>query len=383
MIENRKIILLIASTVIFIDMIGYGIVIPTLPIYAKRLGANEGEIGFLFSSYSIILLLTIIPFGIMVDRFGKRYLIISGMFTLFLSSLLYSISNSLELLLTARAIQGFSASLTWASALPLAAYVSSESNRGIEMSAIAIATGLGSILGPFIGGIGSMKTPFYVLAISSLLISISTFLFLKESKIEKGNPNIWKNLTGILKKKGIKISIIAISFIYFSFGIIEILFPIYMNELGYIRLKVGALFGILGGFFVVVQPLIGKWSDKRGRFEPIIIGLLLSALLFSIPIHFSSIIIWIILFSLIGISLASTFTPTLPLIADSIGIENQGLAYAIYSLAFSIGYMLGPWSGGVIAKNVNIKFPFYFSSFILLIGAMLIIIMKNRKETIC
>ena len=382
MVRNRA-ILLLASLVIFVDMLGYGIVIPTLPIYAKILGANKEEIGFIFSAYSIAFLFTILPFGIMVDRFGKRYLITGGMFTLSLSALLYSLSYNLSLLFTARTIQGLSASLTWASALPLAAHVSSEARRGIEMSMVAVATGLGSILGPFIGGMGSMKTPFYILAALAFLLSSLTMVFLGEPEGKKEDLNLWRSINRILQNEGIRIALMVISFIYFSFGIVETLFPIYMNGLGYIRPKVGLLFGILGGAFVVVQPLIGKWSDKRGYFEPIITGLFLSSFLFSIPVHLSRISIWIILFFLIGVSLASTFTPTLPLIADSIGPEKQGLAYALYSLAFGIGYMLGPWIGGIIAQNVGIKGAFYFSSSVLLIGGILISIRKPGRRAIC
>ena len=76
--------------VLFIDMLGYGIVIPILPLYASQLGASKTAIGFLFASYAWVFLLTLLPFCHLVDTYGKKKPVVLGMFLLGICSLFYA-----------------------------------------------------------------------------------------------------------------------------------------------------------------------------------------------------------------------------------------------------------------------------------------------------
>jgi MFS family permease len=183
-LEKRHKILALASGVLFIDMIGYGIVIPILPLYASTLGATTTKIGFLFASYSIVFLFALLPLCHIVDNYGKKKPIVLGMFLLGISSLFYAFSTSLFLLTISRMLQGFSASLTWAAALPLASQVTTEDRRGLEMSIISIAIGLGSILGPVIGGLGSF-TPLFIFALVTFGLGLLCLFSLESGKLKK------------------------------------------------------------------------------------------------------------------------------------------------------------------------------------------------------
>ena len=71
-LDKRHKVLALASCVLFIDMVGYGIVIPILPLYASTLGATSTKIGFLFASYSFVFLFALLPLCYLVDSYGKR-----------------------------------------------------------------------------------------------------------------------------------------------------------------------------------------------------------------------------------------------------------------------------------------------------------------------
>ncbi|MDY6971885.1 MAG: MFS transporter [Thermodesulfobacteriota bacterium] len=369
LLTERQKMLALACAVIFIDMIGYGIVIPILPIYAKELGASEGQIGFLFASYSLVLLLTLLPFGLMVDRYGKKHLIVSGMFLLGISSILFATSHSLPQLTVSRMLQGLSASCTWAAALPLAAAAASEGKRGIEMSSVTISTGIGTILGPVVGGLGSIHTPFYAcIAFSSLLFFLS-LIYLKKTPFKKEYSNLKEKLKRVLMQGEVQAACIAISFLYFALGMLETLFPLYMTSCQCRRITVGLLFGIFGIFFVVVQPIIGAWSDRMGRTFPMVLGLSMTAVVIPVPFRFVTIVPWVLLFMIMGISSAMVFTPTYPLIADGVKPSDQGVAYGLNSWVFSLGYLLGPWLGGALTESAGIKTPFLLCSAVLATGA--------------
>lgn len=379
MLNEKRKTLAIACLVIFVDMIGYGIIIPILPIYSQNLGASEAQIGFLFASYAIVLLLTLLPFGMVVDRYGKKPLIVLGMFLLFVSSILYASSQSLLHLMLSRMLQGLSASCTWAAALPLAAYAATEAKRGLEMSAVTIATGLGAVLGPIIGGLGAIQFPFYLLALFSLALCLFSLLYLREARAEREFLYLREKLARIFRLSGVQVACIGVIFVYFALGMLEVLFPLYMAGCGYQRVNIGLLFGIYAFFFIGIQPLVGAWSDNVGRISPIVLGLFLGALFLPIPFFFTTIIPWILVLSILGLAAGAVYTPTLPLIADSVDLRDQGVAYALYTSMHSVGYLLGPWLGGILAEKAGIRMPFYLSSAILILGAFGIIYISNKK----
>lgn len=123
---------------------------------------------------------------------------------------------------------------------------------------------------------------------------------------------------------------IGVIFVYFALGMLEVLFPLYMAGCGYQRVNIGLLFGIYAFFFIGIQPLVGAWSDNVGRISPIVLGLFLGALFLPIPFFFTTIIPWILVLSILGLAAGAVYTPTLPLIADSVDLRDQGVAYALH-----------------------------------------------------
>ncbi|MBM4042971.1 MAG: MFS transporter, partial [Planctomycetes bacterium] len=98
-IETGRPLVFLACAIILIDSVGYGVVVPLLPLYSRELGVSEFGLGFLFASYAIALLLAAVPLGLLSDRIGRKPLVLFGMFGTMVASVLYAYSGTyLELL---------------------------------------------------------------------------------------------------------------------------------------------------------------------------------------------------------------------------------------------------------------------------------------------
>jgi len=373
-LDKRLKVLALASGVLFIDMIGYGVVVPILPLYASRLGATATEIGFLFASYSFVFLFALLPLCHVVDSYGKKKPVVLGMFFLGISSLFYASSTSLFLLTISRMLQGFSASLTWAAALPLASQVTTENRRGLEMSIISIAIGLGSILGPVIGGLGNFHTPFYFLVLVTFCLGLLCLFSLEEPEEVKKHKEYVKLKEKIVKLwqvKEVQCSCLAVVFCWFFWGMLEVLFPLYLQAGNYPRFVIGILFGVSGVAFVLFQPIAGIFSDRVGRMLPILLGLLFLALIAPIPFHLITLSYLLASMVFLGLVSAFIYAPTLSLIGDAVPEEDQGIAYGLNTWMFSVSYIVGPWFAGVLADIFNLQLPFYVCSVVMIIGSII------------
>src|SRR3990172_5274257 len=230
---SRIFTLLICCGVIFTDMVGYGVITPSVPIFAKLLKASDAQIGLALSAYSVAFILVILPFGYFVDKVGRNGLVIGlGMLCLAVSSLTLIFTTSIWILVTARAFQGAASAISWVAAQPLASRATEGSKRkGLEISLISTAFGLGMIAGPLIGGIGGFRTPFIISFFLSLTFSVTSFIGLKGQRKVDAFSYTRKGILSFLKNRGIFLGCISIFSIYLCIGMAEVLFPIYMDSL--------------------------------------------------------------------------------------------------------------------------------------------------------
>src|SRR5262249_48531049 len=143
--------LLFIFLTVFIDLLGFGIVIPLLPVYTKAYGASESQLGILFGCFSGMQFLFAPMWGRLSDRIGRRPVLIGGLVGTAASYVLFGLANSMPLLFASRILAGFfGANISTAQAY--IADVTAPENRARGMGLIGAAFGLGFTLGPWIGG---------------------------------------------------------------------------------------------------------------------------------------------------------------------------------------------------------------------------------------
>jgi len=292
---SRIFTLLICCGVIFTDMVGYGVITPSVPIFAKLLKASDAQIGLALSAYSVAFILVILPFGYFVDKVGRNGLVIGlGMLCLAVSSLTLIFTTSIWILVTARAFQGVASAIAWVAAQPLASRATEGSKRkGLEISLISTAFGLGLIAGPLIGGVGDFKTPFIICFVLAMCFSVTSFVGLREQGKVDAVSYSRKGIMFLLKNSGIFIGCLSIFSIYCCIGMAEVLFPLYMDSLSFLKSDIGFLFGILSVSLTIAQPLIGIAISRFGTNPVIFSGSLITAVSLSMMVNLSSFNSWI------------------------------------------------------------------------------------------
>lgn len=356
---SRWLVLGIAAAIMFADTIGYTLIIPVLPTLAQELGLSETWAGIFYASYGLISLILYLPFGYMVDRVGERIWLAGGMLLLGLTAVAFSAASGFWPLLGCRVAQGVAASATWAATLPLAARLADKRRRGLEMSLVPIAFSLGAIAGPALGSIGEAREPFVYFAVLPFLLAGFAFVWIpnrlpaeETEQIPPDSLSGWPSRALFSPSLVCACGVILVSCA--AIGAIEVLLPLQLVGLGWSRHDIGLLFAVWGAAALIFQPIIGAWSDHRGRQEPMVVGLSAAAVL--IPSLF-----WLLdslwLFPLvlaIIIALSAALAPSMPLIADGLREDQVGKAFGFYNVAFSIGIVLGPWLGGYVTEQLHV-----------------------------
>ena len=256
---------------------------PALRQDAGRLGRPDG---LRLRRLPIAFTLAVLPLGMLVDRIGKNWLIVTvAMFVLALASVLMAYASSVTMLVLARGLQGFASAAAWVASQPLIARGSGGASEidSREMSLVTIAAGLGVIAGPLLGGVGEIETPFLINAALAFFWGVAALLFL--TRADTVAPGAKPPFRDLLRRKGIVIACVAIFCSCTCFGILELLLPLHLDRLGYAKLAIGLFFGVFSVLYVAAQPLISRWIDARGGYEPIYVGSLGLAVMMVLVIH--------------------------------------------------------------------------------------------------
>jgi predicted MFS family arabinose efflux permease len=331
----------------FVEAVGYGVVAPTLPFLARQAGAGERGIGLLVGLYAAVGLLVAIPFGVLANRFGRRTLVYLGLACLTLASIGFVFAPTYLWLMVARTAQGLGAAAVWVGGLTMAADLSPNESMGRSLAWISGAWSLGFILGPALGGIGSVRTPFILYALLSGLALAAALIALPET----GRPGVRTTLAGILgvlRHPAVLLSGVATFVMSYFYGAIEAFLPLLADSMGVGRPGIGLLFAIAGSPSILLPRLSGYLADRFGDRRVLFAGLLYAAFLCAGLLALTRTVpLWLVFFG-IGIVEVFVYVPAVALLNRGIGPEERIFATGSHSYAFSAGFFLGPTIGGLL-----------------------------------
>jgi DHA1 family tetracycline resistance protein-like MFS transporter len=289
--------LLVIFITVFIDLIGFGIVIPVLPYYAEgtRFGATPREVGLLFASYSIMQLVFAPVLGRLSDKHGRRPVLLISLLGTSIGFLILGFAGSLWMLFLGRIIDGVSGG-NISTAQAYIADVTTKENRAKGMGLIGAAFGLGFVFGPAIGGILSrwgINVPFLFAGGLAFANVILLYFTLPETvtpdhpaRVSAASGRGWRQLLNSLRQPrlGFVLTIYFLSIVAFS--IMTTTFSLFMMfRLGYDAWQNGWIFAFVGIISACIQGgLIGRLVKRFG--EPLLVisgALLFSMSLFLIP----------------------------------------------------------------------------------------------------
>jgi DHA1 family tetracycline resistance protein-like MFS transporter len=371
--------ILVIFLTVLIDMIGFGIVIPILPLYSQHFHANPWQIGLLFGSFSMMQLIAAPILGRWSDRVGRRPVLLLSILGTSLSFLILGLANTLWMLFLGRLIDGASGG-NISTAQAYIADVTPPEKRSSAMGLIGAAFGLGFIIGPAIGGLlghYSYQLPFFVAAGLALINTLAIFFCLPESLTEERRKlhsasglslaQSWKTA----KESRLGTLMLCTLLNTIAFSLVTALFTLFTaNRLHWSVRDNGLLFAYIGVIGIIVQGgLLRRLVPRTGERPLIIIGciaLLLSMALLPVGASLSLVVLASTLMA-IGNGFV---TPLLSgLASKSTRAESQGAIMGLMQSISSLGRMIGPAIGGFMMNydwhHTELPFgitPFWFSA---------------------
>jgi MFS family permease len=392
--ENKKAFIIIFLTV-FIDLLGFGLVVPILPNYAKELGASDAQFGFIASVFSLLNFFFTPFLGAYSDRVGRRPVILISVFMNFVGYLIFSHAFALPLFIFSRVINGIGSS-NIAAAQAYIADISSPENRTKQMSMIGAAFGLGFIFGPLFGGM--LKSSYgiegvgYAAAALCLVNFLLVFFRLPESNkhLNAEAPIKFIPVNDFKKafQKPVLRELMWLWLIYVAaFAAMQTVSAIlWKEEYGLDERQIGYMFGIIGLSSVIVQAgLVGRLNKTFGEKKLLWGGSIMMIFGLSlIPFVPKD---WFWLGSIGTVALIALgngcLTPSITALTSKITPpEEQGRILGINQSVGSIGRILGPSYSG-IAYGISPALPFLVGSGLMVLGfalANMVITAVNKLE---
>lgn len=382
---NKKKALPILFLVMFLVMVGFGIIIPVMPFYAEEIGANPTQLGLLMAVYSLMQLLFAPMWGRISDRIGRKPVIMIGILGLSLSFFLMAISSELWMLFAARIIGGLLSSANMPTVMAYVADITSEEDRGKGMGIIGASVGLGFIFGPAIGGIfsqSSLNMPFYLAGTTSLITFLLVTFVLKESlSVEERNSQS-KEKTSLLKTFNGPVSVLFVLQLFVSLSLsgLEATFAYFAAEkAGLGAVQLGYIFMIMGLAGAIVQGgLVGRMTKKLGEGTVIQLGIAISAIGFALILLIEGFGTAALFLTIFGVG-NGLIRPSVSSLLTKKSTAGHGSTTGLLSSFDSLGRIIGPPLGGWLF-SIAIGMPYISGIILSCIALVLYQIYQSRMK---
>jgi len=400
---NRIFLVLLS---LFVVMLGYGILLPTLPYYTERLALKANldtdlinfHIGLLTSIYPLFQLIFVVVWGKLSDRYGRKPIIIIGLIGFVIMQLFTGLATSLTMLYIARIFGGIFTS----SVIPVSnAYLSditSKKRRTKIMAWSGVAVSSGVIFGPVLGGflsqtnlhldyeIGQLhldrfSVPFLFAAVLGFIVFIIVLKRLKNTtRVSKFTTQ--KLTFGFTLSKYFMVLLLLSFIMQFVVTLFETVFSIYgKDELAFNSSQVGIGFMLCGLVMAVLQPIFASYGEIfLSTKKQIAVGLLISGTaLIIFPFFNNELVVYglIVIFAAGG----AMITPNLLSAVSLISKENTGRNISIQSSTNSIGQILGPVLGTWLVAG-GFFYPFIIAGSIVLGAIGILVFLKPPNKNV-
>lgn len=375
MLRSPKAVLMLT---VFLDLLGYGVVIPLLPEFARSIGATAAMVGLIVAGYSAMQLAFAPLLGSFSDRYGRRPILLATIALNGLAYVLFGLVESLTLLIASRLLAGIGGA-NLAVAQAYLSDITPPDGRTKAFGLIGAALGIGFVLGPPLGGL--ITAQFGTAAVGWVLAGlcavnlVSAWLLVPETRDPgaEAAPKV-DGLAMVRASSALK-RLFAIYFVFITgFGILTVVGALlWVDRFGLSPAQVGYTFGAIGLTMAVVQGGIGWLTDRVAPTRVMLAGLAaMAAAMLAMPLMPSGAFLAaelpaVLLFA-VGYALA---LPTgTALVAAATDLRAQGKVLGLYQAAGAMARIVGPLIGGV-AYGLGASLPFFIGAGLLALAAMI------------
>lgn len=349
--------LLVIFLTVFVNLVGFGIIIPLLPFYAETFGASPVVIGLLFAAFSVAQLIAAPALGALSDRFGRRPVLIFSLIGTVVSFAMLAMAQSLAMLFAARVIDGLSGgNITIARAY--IADVTEPDERAKAFGFLGAAFGLGFIVGPGLAGLFahiSYTAPIWAAAAVTMLAAGMAWVWLPETihRASAVAESPWRTVPEVFRRSGLRPLLIA-DFVYWcSFAVCTTTFAMFASRrFGFDVVRTGYVLAAFGALGVVVQAgLVSVVVSALGVLRTLLVGLLLAAGGWALVALSNSIPLFLVALIPAGVGVGLCNATIVTLVSHSGSKDEQGTVQGAAGALESLGRAIGPvWGHGALQR---------------------------------
>jgi MFS family permease len=355
----RRLLLLVGG-IVFVDTMFFAALTPLLPDYAEEFDLSKAGAGVLAAAYPIGALVGSVPGGIATARFGARPTALAGLLMIAVTTFVFATGDSIVVLDVSRFAQGFGSALAWTAGLAWLVSEAPADRRGQTIGAAMAAAIVGALFGPVLGGIASVVGQGPAFGAAGLVaVGLAVWGSFTHAPAAT-EPQPLRLLFAALRNRAIALSIWFVVLPALLFGALGVLAPLRLEDLGFTAVAIGVLWLCTAGLEAVANPLIGRISDRIGRFGPMRASVLASGVVAALlpwP-NRGAVLAALVVFA--GLSFGSFWTPAMALLSDEAEAVGLDYAYAftLISLAWAPGHALGSAGGGALAEVTSDAAPY-------------------------
>ena len=368
----------VLTAVSFSVAIGFGVVVPAIPLFARSFGVSHAAAGAVISTFAFMRLATGLFGGRLVDKFGERLVLAVGVTIVAASSALAGLAQTYPQLLLFRSLGGIGSSMFTISAASLLLRIVPDDQRGRAQSIYQSGFLIGGITGPAIGGVLatiSLRAPFFVYALSLTVAGLIAAVFLSHSRLSaKGGVDIAarEQVTHTSLREALKmesyLTALVCSFAlgWTIFGMRASLIPLFITE----HMKVSTAWTGIGFTVASIAGAItllpaGQYSDSKGRRPALLFGIVTAILAFLVLTWSPNIALVVVAMGLTGVA-GSFFGTTPAAVVGDILHGRGGQVIALFQMSSDFGSILGPLVAGWLADRLSYQAAFATAPLILI-----------------
>jgi MFS family permease len=374
----KKIWVLMAT--VFVDMLGFFIVLPLLPFYAEKLGADPIRVGALVSMFALAQLVSAPLWGRLSDHYGRRPMILMGLLVAALAYSIFEIADSVWLLFLSRFVQGAASGTTGV----IQAYVSDSIRREERAKALGwltAATSAGVMMGPVVGSLAVGRIgPGYLAAAVCLLNFAFGWRWLPEAK-EPATPS--RERRGGTRRAIVEFllhptrPLPRLVWIY-AFGMMAFMamngiFALYLERVfGIDERSIGWFFMYVGGVSLIMRSLLlGPAVAKLGERGAMRLGALGVAVGMALAPFAGSIWTMCAAITFIPLGTALLFPTTTSLVSQHAPEGETGMILGVQQAFGGVSRMVGPIWAGAVFQFVGIRWPFWLAAILMVFARLM------------
>jgi MFS transporter, DHA1 family, tetracycline resistance protein len=380
--KAAKLPLLLIFLTVFIDLIGFGIIIPLMPLFAEKFGASASTVGLLLMSYSLMQFIFTPVWGRLSDKIGRRPVLLISLTASAIGYLIWAFSNSLEMLFVSRLVAGFgNANLAVAQAY--ISDVTTPENRAKGMGMVGAAFGLGFVLGPAIGGIAShlgvgLNHVGFIAAAFSIIDLVLTAARLPEpeNRSQAGHDRFrpdpgfyFRTVTD--SRLALPIAIFFIS--TFAFANMEATLVLLTERYFHYGVAENSwMFAYIGIVIVFVQGgLIGRLSKKLGEKPLVAAGTAMLAVGLLLTPATKEVAGLYVALGLLAVGSGINTPANQSILSKLADPDKVGGVMGVGQSVATLGRILGPIAGGFLFEKVGVQVPYIVGAVCMAIAFLL------------